>query len=293
MDLDLRKVRYFVAVAESLHFGRAAEALYISQPALSRQIRQLEDEIGTQLLVRSSRNVALTAAGEQLACDGARLLAMSQSILDSTRRAGSGDRTLTVGFMLGTDINPPLRAFAGRYPDVDIELKRLRWWNLTQPILDGSVDAAFVRLPIPSEGLTLVSLYREPLCVTLPVGHRLASESSVSIADLADEPVLLYADASTAWNAFWTVDPRPDGTQPKPGPAVHDMEEIIGYVRVGRGVVFLPTAIAAAFPRSGMAYVPITDIPLGQVVLAWSTDSHSPYAAALAESAKSTLSVHD
>jgi DNA-binding transcriptional LysR family regulator len=293
MDLDLRKLRYFVAVAESLHFGRAAESLYISQPALSRQIRQLEVEIGTELLVRNSRKVALTPAGEELAREGVRLLAMSQSVLDSARRVGSGDRTLTVGFMLGTSIDPPLRAFAKRYPEVDIQLKRLRWWNITHPILDGSVDAAFVRLPIPSEGLTLLSLYTEPLCVTLPVGHPLAGESSVSIAAVADEPVLLFADGTTAWNAFWTVDPRPDGTQPKPGPAVHDMEEIIGYVRVGRGVVFLPTAIAAAFPRSDMAYVPIRDIPSGQVVLAWSTDSHSPYAAALAESAKSTLAGRD
>jgi DNA-binding transcriptional LysR family regulator len=289
MELDLRKLRYFVAVAESLHFGRAAESLYISQPALSRQIRQLEDEIGTQLLLRNTRKVALTPAGEQLACEGARLLALSQSVLDGTRRAGSGDRTLTVGFMLGTAINPPLHVFAELYPEVEIQFRRLRWWNLTQPILDGGVDAAFVRLPIPSEGLTVLPLYTEQLCVTLPIDHPLTANPSVSIADVADEPVLLYADGTAAWNAFWTVDPRPDGTQPKPGPAVHDMEEIIEYVRAGRGVVFLPTAIAAAFPRNDMAYVPITDIPLGQVILAWSDNLHSPYVAALAESAQATL----
>jgi DNA-binding transcriptional LysR family regulator len=289
MDLDLRKLRYFVAVAESLHFGRAAQSLYISQPALSRQIRQLEDEIATQLPVRNSRKVALTAAGEQLACEGARLLAMSRSVLDGTRRTGSGDRTLTVGFMLGTDIDPPLRAFAERYPEVDIQFKRLRWWNITQPILDGSVDAAFVRLPIPSEGLTLLPLYTEQLCVTLPIAHPLTGKPSVSIADVADEPVLLYADATAAWNTFWTVDPRPDGARPKPGPTVHDMEEILEYVRAGRGVVFLPTAIAAAFPRTDLAYLPITDIPLGQVILACSANSHSPYVTALAESARTTL----
>jgi DNA-binding transcriptional LysR family regulator len=276
-------------VAESLHFGRAAESLYISQPALSRQIRQLEDEIGTPLLVRNSRKVALTPAGEQLACEGARLLAMSRSVLAGTRRAGIGDRRLIVRFMLGTDINPPLRAFAERHPDVDIQFRRLRWWNLTKPILDGDVDAAFVRLPIPSEGLTLVPLYTEQLCVTLPIDHPLTAKTSVAIADVADEPVLLYAEGTPPWNAFWTVDPRPDGTQPKPGPAVHDMEEIIEYVRAGRGVVFLPIAIAAAFPRTDMAYVAITDIPLGQVVLAWSDNSHSPYVTALAESAQVTL----
>jgi DNA-binding transcriptional LysR family regulator len=131
-------------------------------------------------------------------------------------------------------------------------------------------------LPIPPEGLTLRPLYTEQLCVTLPIDHPLTEKPYVSIADVADESVLLFADATAAWNAFWTVDPRPDGSQPKPGPAVHDMEEIIEYVRAGRGVAFLPTAIAAAFPRGDMAYVPVTDIPSGQVILAWSDNSHSP-----------------
>jgi DNA-binding transcriptional LysR family regulator len=290
MDLDLRKLRYFVAVAERLHFARAAEALYISQPALSRQIRQLELEIGAELLVRSSRKVALTVAGEQLAAEGARLLAESQSVVDATRRAGSGDRSLIVGFMLGTDINPALRAFGDRYPEVEIQLKRLRWWNLTQAVLEGSVDVAFIRQPIPTQGLTLMPLYAEALCVTLPVNHPLAAKASVGIADVADEPVLLYGDATATWNAFWTMDPRPDGSHPRPGPPVHDMEEIIQYVRAGRGVVFLPTAIAAAFPRRDIAYVPITDVPMGQVILAWSNDTRSNFAIALAEAAKATLS---
>jgi DNA-binding transcriptional LysR family regulator len=290
MDLDLRKLRYFVAVAESLHFGRAAAALYISQPALSRQIRQLENEIGTPLFVRTSRTVTLTAAGEQLARDAARLLAASRAALDSARRAASPDRTLTVGFMLGTDIDLTLRAFTERYPDVDVQLTRLRWWNHAQAVLDGSVDVAFVRLPISSDGLVLRPLYTEPLCVTLPVDHPLAGEAAVDIADIADEPVLLYADATPAWSAFWTVDPRPDGSEPRHGPVIHDMEEIVGYVRAWRGVAFLPAPIAAAFPGRDTIFVPMTGTPPGQVALAWCKTRQSPLTAALAEAAEGVFS---
>jgi DNA-binding transcriptional LysR family regulator len=101
MDLDLRKLRYFVTVAERLHFGQAAAALYITQPALSRQIRQLEQELNVELLERTSRQVSLTAAGKRLAEDGSRLLAASQAAIDQARRAGQGEQSLTLGFMLG------------------------------------------------------------------------------------------------------------------------------------------------------------------------------------------------
>jgi DNA-binding transcriptional LysR family regulator len=275
LDLDLRKLRYFVAVAERLHFGRAAEALYITQPALSRQIRQLEHELGVALFARSSREVTLTPAGEQLAREAPRLLATSQAAVTNTRRAGKSDRSLTVGFMLGTDLDPTLRAFSRRHPDTDIQLKRIRWWNQTRALLEGGVDVAFVRLPIDTEGLRLLPLYTEPLQVALPRDHPLASETAVSIADLADDPVLVYADASPTWNAVWTIDPRPDGSHPRQGPIVRDMEEILEYVKAGRGVIFLPSAISEAFPRPDVAYVPITDIPPGQIALAWNETQSS------------------
>jgi DNA-binding transcriptional LysR family regulator len=274
-------------VAERLHFGRAAASLYITQPALSRQIRQLEQDLGVSLFARTSRDVTLTPAGEQLARDATRLLAASHAAVHRARRASNGDHVLTVGFMLSTDIDPALGAFSERHPGVDVRLKRVRWWNQAQALLDGSVDVAFVRLPVASEGLTLLPLYTEAICVTLPNDHPLARHAAASIVELADEPVLVYADAPSAWNAFWTIDPRPDGTQPSRGPSVHDMEEIIEYVKAGRGVVFLPTAIAEAFPRDDITYVPVTDIPSGQVALAWDSARRSSLTAALVEAARS------
>jgi DNA-binding transcriptional LysR family regulator len=277
MDLDLRKLRYFVAVAERLHFGRAAAALYITQPALSRQIRQLEADLGIELLERTSRQVTLTPAGKRLADDGARLLADSEAALARARRAGESEQSLTVGFMLGMDIGPVITEFAHSHPEVDIQLQRLRWWNHAAALRDGRVDVGFVRLPCPADGLEMQALYTEPVCVALPAKHPLAQMTSVEIAVLAGEPVLRYADAQPEWNAFWTFDPRPDGSQPPPGPFVHDMEEIIAYVRAGRGVAYLPVPISAAIAPPGVTFVRVDGIPPGQVVLAWDADLQPPH----------------
>jgi DNA-binding transcriptional LysR family regulator len=272
MDLDLRKLRYFVAVAERLHFGRAAAALYITQPALSRQIRQLEADLGLELLQRTSRQVTLTPAGKRLAEDGARLLADSEAAVARARRAGESEHSLTVGFMLGMDIAPVITEFAHSHPEVDIQLQRLRWWNHAAALRDGRVDVGFVRLPLPTDRLEIRRLYTEPVCVALPAEHTLAHMTSVDIAALAGEPVLRYADAQPEWNAFWTFDPRPDASHPPPGPYVHDMEEIVAYVRAGRGVAYLPVPITVAIAPPGVTFVRVDGIPPGQVVLAWDAD---------------------
>jgi DNA-binding transcriptional LysR family regulator len=284
-DLDLRRLRYFVAVAERLHFGQAAAALHITQPALSRQIQQLEHDVGVELFARTSREVTLTPGGEQLLRDGLRLLATAHGALERTRQA-TGRHTLTVGFMLGVNVDPALRLFRERHPEIDLQLQRLRWWNQAETLLDGRVDVGFVRFPVPSQGLGLLPLYTEPLTVALPAGHPLAGRPSVRLADLAGERVLRYADAPPAWNAFWSMDPRPDGTQPRHGPAVRDMEEIVEYVRAGSGVAFLPVPIAAAFPRPDVAYVPITGVQAGQIVLAWEAARDSALIEAFAEAAQ-------
>jgi len=285
MDLDMRKLRYFVAVADRLHFGRAAAVLYISQPALSRQIRQFEQELGVELFERSSRQVRLTPAGKRLAEDGARLLADGDAAVARARRAEAGGLSLTVGFMLGMDIAPVLTQFARTRPDVEIQLQRLRWWNHAAALRDGRVDAGFVRLPLPPDGLEVHELHTEPICVTLPAGHPLAGRASADIAELAGEPVLRYADAQPEWNAFWTFDPRPDGSHPPAGPEVHDMEEIVGYVRAGRGVAFLPVPVTVSIAPPGVAFVPVHGIPPGQVVLAWDADRPPGHIAALLSAA--------
>ncbi|MFI7633539.1 LysR family transcriptional regulator [Nonomuraea sp. NPDC049400] len=287
-DLDLRKLRYFVAVAERLHFGQAALALHVTQPALSRQVRQLERDLGVVLFSRTSREVKLTPAGEQFLHDARGLLAAGRAAQDRARRIGAGERTLTVGFMLGTDVTAALNAFSAGHPDVPIELVRIRWWNQAQPLLDGTVEVGFVRLPVDSGGLGVLPLYPERLSVVLPARHPLAGESGIRITALAGEPVLQYADATPAWAAVWNAVPRPDGTRPPPGPAFHDMEELLGYVTAGRGVVLVPEPVAALFPRPDIAYVPVTDVPPGEVALAWDDARRSTLVSDFVEAARST-----
>jgi DNA-binding transcriptional LysR family regulator len=226
------------------------------------------------LFARTTRGVSLTDAGQELARAAPRLLAASQAAIQSTRQASKDKGSLVVGFNLGVEIDSTLAAFARLHPDPEIVLKRIRWWNQAESLLDGAVDVAFLMLPFATEGLGIRPLYEEPVYVTLPAEHPLAGEPGVTVVELAEEPVLTYAQASPEWQATWTVDPRPDGSHPLRGPAFRDMEEVLAYVKSGQGVLFLPAGITEAFPRPEVAYVAVRDIPPSQIVIAWN-DSRS------------------
>ncbi|WP_063790231.1 LysR family transcriptional regulator [Streptomyces sp. NRRL B-24085] len=288
-DLDLRRLRYFVAVAERLHFGQAALALHVTQPALSRQIQHLEHDLGAPLLIRNSRDVVLTPAGRQLLHDAKDLLASAEAVQDRVRKIGADVHSLKVGFMLGTDAATALHGFSARHPEVIIELIRLRWWTQTRAILDGDVDIGFVRLPLVSDRLSVLPLYQEHLSVVLPAGHPLALHDSLHLASVRDEPLLQYADAEPGWSAVWNGDPRPDGTTALPGPCFHDMEELMMYVSAGRGVALVPRPVAAVFPRPDIVHVPVADVPGGQVALAWDDTRCTPLVAGFVEAARSSL----
>src|ERR1700710_2397839 len=162
MDLDLRKLRYFVAVAESLHFGRAADELHIAQPALSRQIRALEHDLGTPLLVRDSHGVALTDAGRQLLTDAGPLLASTHAVRHRVTVAARGSRRLMVGFRAGIAVAPAVQQFATRHPDVLVDVQRIEGDDQAPMLLDGRIDVAYIRLPIDETGLRVTPVYTEP-----------------------------------------------------------------------------------------------------------------------------------
>jgi DNA-binding transcriptional LysR family regulator len=283
LPLDLRKLRYFVAVAEELHFGRAAARLYIAQPVLSRQIRKLEQELGTDLLERTSRNVALTPAGAQLLEEARSLLTAA----DATRRRmddlAQGEASLTIGFFAGDEFTSPLQAFAAQYPDVRIDLLRVYWQDQTDVLLNGRADVAFVHLPVDDRGLELLFVRSEPRVAVLPVGHPAAGGGPISIVELADDPVIIQRGASPGWQAFHNVDPRPDGRQPRPGPAVDNLEEKLQHVAAGRAISFLPASTAASVVHAGIAYAPVTDIPPIRICLAWKSGAQSSLVAAFVD----------
>jgi DNA-binding transcriptional LysR family regulator len=259
VDLDLRKLRYFVAVADTLHFGRAADELHIAQPALSRQIRALEQDLGTPLLTRDSHGVALTAAGRQLLADAGPLLASVHAVRRRVTAAARGSQRLMVGFRAGIPVTPAVQLFADRHPDVLVDVQRIEWDDQATMLLDGRIDVGYVRLPIDEAGLRVVPLYTEPRVAVLPAGHRLAGKDQVTEADLAGEPLIWHADASTQPTR------RP---HPNAGYLVRGVDETLEHVAAGRGISFLARSATVFYSHPEISYVPVLDLTPDQVCLA-------------------------
>lgn len=273
MDVDLRKLRYFVAVAEESHFGRAAERLHITQPVLSRQIRALEQELRTQLFTRNKRNTELTAAGRQLLEDARPLLAGAQALRRRVRQAAHGSSAFTVGFMPGITVTGAVRAFSARHPELNVQVVRTSWGDQVQGVHEGLLDVSFVRLPVDRRGLELRPLFREPRVVVLPADHRLAGKESVVIGDLASERLLQDPDAVPEWR---DLPERSGGEGAGPPPSFATVEEKLEHVATSGGVLVLPLSTAAYYTHADVAHVPIEDIGPGEVCLAWSAGRRSP-----------------
>ncbi|WP_329442164.1 LysR family transcriptional regulator [Streptomyces canus] len=267
MDLDLRKVRYFAAVADQLHFGRAADELHIAQPALSRQIRALEQDLGASLFTRDRHGVALTDAGRQLLADAGPLLASAQAVRRRVSAAARGSRRLTVGFRAGIPVIPAARAFEARHPDVVVDVQRIEGDDQAPMLLDGRIDVAYVRLPIDETGLRVTPLYTEPRVAVLPAGHRLAGKEEVTEADLAGEPLLWQGDTSTQPTR------RP---HPNAGYRVRGVDETLEHVAAGRGISFLARSATVFSSHPDVTYVPIPDLAPDQVCLATAASRTSP-----------------
>ncbi|MFF0340695.1 LysR family transcriptional regulator [Kribbella sp. NPDC004875] len=272
MDLDLRKLRYFVAVAEELHFGRAADRLHIAQPVLSRQIRALEDELRAQLFVRTKRSTELTAAGRQLLDDARPLLAGADATRRRVARAARGAKTFTIGFMPGLTVTEAVRAFGALHPELEVELIRTTWNDQVDVLRDGRVDVSVVRLPIDQAGLTVRPLFEEPRVAMLPADHRLAGKPAIDITDLAAEHLLQDPDAVPEWRDI-AVELR-TGTA-KPVPAMGSVEEKLEHVATGRGVSIIPLSVATFYQRSDVVAVPVGNLAPNSVCLAWTATRRS------------------
>jgi DNA-binding transcriptional LysR family regulator len=267
MDLDLRKLRYFVAVAEKLHFGRAADELHIAQPALSRQIRALEQDLGTPLLIRDSHGVMLTDAGRQLLTDAGPLLASAHAVRRRVTVAARGSQRLTVGFRAGIAVTPAVRQFATQHPSVIVDVQRIEWDDQAAMLLDGRIDVGYVRLPIDETGLRVTPLYTEPRVAVLPAGHRLAGKEQITEADLAGEPLVWHMDTSTQPTRR---------AHPNAGYLVRGVDETLEHVAAGRGISFLARSATVFYSHPEVSYVPIPDLAPDQVCLAVAASRSSP-----------------
>lgn len=272
MDVDLRKLRYFVAVAEHLHFGRAAEALHIAQPVLSRQIKVLEDDLKALLFVRDKRATELTPAGAQLLAEARPLLANAAALQRRVTRVARGPATFVVGFMPGLIVTAPIRALVSRHPELTVEVIRTTWTDQTDVIHDGRADVSFVRLPIDQQGLTIQQLHTEARVAALPADHRLAGKGTISIADLADEHLLQDPNAVPEWRDVAT---ELRTRTRRPAPFFHSVEEKLEHVAAGHGVCVLPLSVAMFYSRVDITHVAITDIAPNQICLAWDSTRRS------------------
>lgn len=270
-DLDLRKVRYFVALAEELNYRAAAERLHLAQPVLSRQIQTLERELGTRLFTRDTAGTRLTTAGEQLLKDAVPLLTNVEGLRRRVTAAGRGTRSFTVGFMSGLTITFAIRALERAYPDVAVEVLRTDWIDQVQVLHDGRVDIGFVRMPIDLIGLTTVVLFSEPHVAVVASAHQLAGRDTIGIGELAADVLLQNPDTVPEWKAV-----RHDATHNGPSPAARNVEEKLEWVAGGRGFSVLPQSVANYYRRPDIVSLSLSDVAWNEVRLAWLHDHGSP-----------------
>jgi DNA-binding transcriptional LysR family regulator len=268
--LDLRLVEYFVAVAEELHFGRAAERLHIAQPSLSQQIRRLEAQLGVSLLERNSRNVHLTAAGQALLQEGRKTLTQAQHAIQTVRAAGAP--RLTVGFYgsaASVLLPKVLQEFSERLPGVEVIVRELLLGSIDD-LLDGSVNIAFTRLLPGQTELEVELLAQEPRLAALASTHPLASHQRLTFADLRDERFVINPVArQDGPPPRWLAEQRRHELPGRVAAEATSLQEILALVAAGRGVCLVPQAVALHYPRANIAYVPVTDAEPAVVSLAW------------------------
>lgn len=281
--MELRHLRYFVAVAEELSFSRAARRLHMTQPPLSAQVRQLEEEIGVPLFERSTRSVRLTEAGQLLLDETRRLLALLEQNVRMVRRVGHGEvGRLTLGFVPSASNNtlpPLLRVFRERFPDVELSLHEMNPRELVRALHDGRIDAAFFYLPhgaAPPFGDALLDsrpVLREALVVALPEGHALADEPEVGMRALADEPfVLVAAHQGTGLRDRIVELCRQDGYEPRVAQEAYLVQTVVGLVGSGVGISLVPASLRN-LQTVGVVYRPLRDaVPTVDMGIVWRRD---------------------
>ena len=280
MDVDTRVLRYFVAVAEHLSFTQAAKALFVSQPSLSRQIRQLEDRLGAQLFVRTRTEVRLTRTGEVLLAAARRHLAEWEQTTRIVRTTAAAEgNVLRVGFVAtgGGSLGRRARAaFLARNPHATVEPKRFDWGGEAEALRQGLVDVAFLWLPADTTGLHTAVVAEEPRMVAMSASHRLAARSSLTIDDLGDEPILWTRKAPAAWVDWWAVNPRPDGSAPVWGPENDNVEEMLEQAATTGAICMGPASMAAYYAHPELIWRPITGVEPLRIAVAWPQTTANP-----------------
>ncbi|MGD0246915.1 MAG: LysR family transcriptional regulator [Streptosporangiaceae bacterium] len=312
--LELRELRYFIAVAEELNFTRAATRLGMAQPPLSAAIGKLERKLGVTLLERTSRRVTLTPAGVVLLEQGRIAVEAVGAAAERARRQGTEPGRLTVAVKPGTSTGLLKQIMERCAEDPLIPQVKLLFGHPGHPghsghsghsggpaaaVRGGAADVAILRAPFDPRGLDAELLLTEPRVAVLPAGHRLAGRPELRRADLAGEPMPRWAGPSApASAAHWTGTdtPGPAAREPAPaaqdqgtgtstGPEINDISQLLDAVTLGNAVAYVPVSAAGQFRSAGLAVVPVTDLSPSQVMVAWPATSRSPAVAAFVRAA--------
>jgi DNA-binding transcriptional LysR family regulator len=277
--MELRQLHYFVAVAEELHFGRAAERLGIAQPPLSRQIQRLEGELGFELFDRSRRRVELRPAGVVLLERARDVLERLDEAVREARRTSSGKRgRVVVGYpssLAYTGLVGLLRAFRSEFPDVELSVRELPLAEQMEGLKNGQLDVGFVRGPVDDRELAYECMRREPLMLALPADHPLTARPELTLESVAHEPFVFFPRVrapaffdlllALCQKAGFTPQIRHEAPQ----------ADVLSMVAAGFGITILPASVRES-RRADVEFRPFAGAPLTELLLAWRAGDGSP-----------------
>ena len=294
MDVHGRDLRYFVAVADELNFTRAAEALFISQPALSKQIRMLERQLGAPLFDRDGRTVRLTPVGRALLPHARTVLAdwdTARAEVEAAKVGQSATVTIGISTSPGRGLLPAIRSrFATIFPAAKLVLRQSNWSDPTAGLADGSADLAFVWLPVAEQDrYRWIVVAREPRMVALPESHRLATRPVIEFADLLDEPFLALPESAVALRDYWLALDARGGRTPLIGAEISSTEETYEALLNGDGVVLLAAGNVTLVAHDGVVAREVRGITPSELALAWRRDDSRPLVRGYADACGLTL----
>ena len=261
--LTLRRLNYFVTVADELHFGRAAEILHVAQPALSQQIRQLESDLGLRLFERTTRRVSLTPGGSAFLPHARHLLVTAQGVARAAAELRAGERgNLRVGFVdsAAYEFVPRfLHRFRQASPAVTLQLHTMSSDEQAEALVAGRIDIGIARITLDNAGLEATVLDNEPLVAAMPSGHRLAGESSIRLRELRDDEFVGFArEQSPTLHARLRVMLAPHGVTYSPAIEATEYTTILGLVAAGEGVALVPAGVQSLH-LPDLTFVSISD----------------------------------
>jgi DNA-binding transcriptional LysR family regulator len=265
-------LRYFAALGEELNYRRAAERLYITQPALSTAIKQLEHQLGVMLFTRSTREVALTELGAAWLPTVREALHGIDSAVDDLIALSAHYRRIRLGYLIGTGADllfRLVRHFEVAHPEITVEPREFDFSDPSAGLADGTTEVAIIRPPVDLPDHRMFILDSESWVACLPRDHPLASRTELTIAELLDEPIVVAPSTAGRWRDYWMAMDVREGKPPTIAAVAATYEEETTTIARGLGISFTSEASARLYDRQGIVYIPITDRPRNYTALAW------------------------